>query len=122
MSDILAGKVWKSDLSGDLKPLAAALANSGHDDGTSLFPSIAYLAWKLSRSERTVQNWMRELKDLGVLIVLCNENGGRGRIPHYRLCEEKLPKRPEWKSAVVNLKGAIYDTEVERVQSETQKG
>lgn len=129
MSDYLAGKVWRSDLDGDLKPLAAALANCGSDDGTSIYPSIAYLAWKLSRSERAVQYGMGKLKELGIVVILNGAAGGRGKTPNYRLMESALPAREAWsgsttaleKGATYDEKGATYDTkgcslEQERVQ------
>lgn len=122
MSDYLAGKVWRSALDGDLKPLAAALANCGSDDGTSIYPSIAYLAWKLSRSERAVQYGMGKLKEMGIVVILNGASGGRGKTPDYQLIEEALPQREPWKSGTTALtKGATYDhkgcnLEHERVQ------
>lgn len=134
MSDYLCGRVWQSGLDGDLKPLAAALANCGLDDGTSIYPSIAYLAWKLSRCERAIQYGMEKLKSLGVIVVLKNGKGGRSKVPDYRLMEDALPARPKWESpqignekgAVCDEKGAIDDTkgcnlEQERVQVTTER-
>ena len=48
-SGLLAGKVWQSNLHPDLKPLAAALADIGNDDGTSIYQSVEYMAWLLGR-------------------------------------------------------------------------
>lgn len=112
MSDYLSAAVWASDLDGDLKPLAAALANCGSDDGTSIFPSIAYMAWKLSRSERAIQSSLKRLKEMSVVVVLAHAKGGRSKTPHYRLCEENLPKRAPWKSPTTSLgKGEVCDSE-----------
>ena len=69
MSGFLAGKVWQSNLHPDLKPLAAALADIGNDDGTSIYPSVAYMSWLLGRSTRSVQQNLTRLRDLGVLVV-----------------------------------------------------
>lgn len=127
MSDYLSGRVWQSGLDGDLKPLAAALANCGSDDGTSIYPSIAYLAWKLSRSERAVQYGMEKLKSLGIITVLKNGKGGRSKVPDYRLVEDALPVRPKWVAPQIGReKGAIYDIkgcklEQERVQVATER-
>ena len=67
MSRQLAGKVWDSGLEARLKPLAAMLADFASDDGTNVFPSIAYMAWRLSRERRSVQYLLRELETIGVL-------------------------------------------------------
>ena len=131
MSDSLSARVWASDLDGELKPLAAALANCGSDDGTSIFPSIAYMAWKISKSERTVQRHLVILKKMGVISILRNSNGGRGMVPHYRLRADSLPKREPWMAPTTAFeKGDILSEEfekgdtgdAERVTPEVEKG
>ncbi|HEY8228217.1 MAG TPA: hypothetical protein VIG25_23305 [Pyrinomonadaceae bacterium] len=58
MSGRLAGKVWASGLAAHLKPLAAAMADIANDDGMSLYPSVAYLGWLLSKVSRlTPARW-----------------------------------------------------------------
>jgi hypothetical protein len=105
VSGYLAGKVWQSDLDAELKPLAAALADIGNDDGTSIYPSVAYMCWLLKRSERAVQTWLRELIRIGVLVIV-EEGGGQSKTNHYEMDEDKLPKRARWgrKSCGVNDK------------------
>src|SRR6266446_7761289 len=138
MSGFLAGKVWQSDLPRKLKPLTAALADIANDDGTSIYPSVAYVAWLLSSSRRFVQGGMAKLRALGVLEVVANPGGGRSLTVEYRMMEEKLPSRPAWRSvrkganrasfsrsemgALQNQKGAINDAkgcnpQHERVQT-----
>lgn len=111
MSGLLAGKVWLSNLDPRLKPLAATIADIGDDDGTAIYPSVAYIAWRLGISERSVQRGLSDLIDMGILkfIGLHNyqkgiskpaadseENVGRGWTREYRLIEARLPSRPPW--------------------------
>jgi len=96
MSGLLAGKVWLSNLPRKLKPLAASLADIANDDGTSIYPSVAHMAWRLGASERLVQVNLAKLKSLGVLEVVANARGGRNLTVEYRMVEEKLPARSPW--------------------------
>ena len=98
MSGYLAGKVWFSALHPDLKPLAATLADIANDDGTSIYPSVAYVAWRLGVSTRTVQRGLSCLRDMGILVVVGNGSGGRNQTTEYRLVKSKLPGRPSWKN------------------------
>jgi len=120
MSGFLAGKVWQSDLVPSLKPLAAALADIANDDGTSIYPSVEYVAWLLGKGERTVQRGLAELKQIGVLEVVAYRSGGRGHATEYRLIEGRLPKRPSWRQSHVKKKGAILAPFPERVNGDTR--
>jgi hypothetical protein len=97
LSGLLAGKVWQSNLHPDLKPLAAALADIGNDDGTSIYPSVAYMSWLLGRSTRSVQGNLAKLRGLGVLAIVSDLKGGRYKTTEYRLIESALPAREKWK-------------------------
>jgi hypothetical protein len=98
MSGLLAGKVWQSDLSSDLKPLTACLADQANDRGDGIYSSIAYLAWKLSTSERTVQRGMRRLREMQVIVqVGFKKMRERVSVPLYRLVVSNLPERPPWR-------------------------
>lgn len=107
MSGLLAGKVWLSALDPDLKPLAATLADIANDDGTSIYPSVAYIAWRLGRCERAVQVQLQKLRTMGVLVTV-RQGGGRKRkkeaepawgcTTEYRLMECSLPGRATWQS------------------------
>lgn len=134
MSGLLAGKVWQSNLEAHLKPLAAAMADIANDDGTSIFPSVAYLAWLLGKGERSVQQGLAELKSLGVIEAVAFEKGGRNHPTEYRLIEGTLPYRIPWKelrkgatfAPFSETKGATSDIkgcnlEQERVQLTTER-
>lgn len=98
MSGLLAGRIWQSDLHPDLKPLAAALADIGNDDGTSIYPSVAYMAWLLGRSTRSIQENLSRLRAQGVLVVVSGGTGGRSKSTEYRLLEASLPYRDPWRN------------------------
>jgi hypothetical protein len=108
MSGRLSGEVWKSDLPRKLKPLAASLADIANDDGSSIYPSVEYMAWRLSSSKRFVQYGLAKLKILGVLEVVGNPGGGRNLTVEYRMVEERLPRRPAWRSSPKSEKYAPF--------------
>jgi hypothetical protein len=118
MSGLLAGKVWQSALDSHLKPLAAVLADIANDDGSSIYPSVAYIAWLLGKGRRSIQVGLSELKALGIIEALGNDKGGRGQTTAYQMIEENLPNRVTWKelrkgaesARFTNLKGASGDT------------
>lgn len=130
MSGFLAGKVWQSNLAPHLKPLAAALADIANDDGTSIYPTVAYVAWLLGRSTRAVQTGLAELRELKVL-QLVRKGGGRRRTTEYQLVEHALPLRSPWKDTVKAVnpetvagfpgKGAVCDIEALKSETETMK-
>jgi hypothetical protein len=122
VSGLLAGKVWLSNLQRELKPLAATLADIANDDGTSIYPSVGYVAWRLSCSERSVQAGLAQLRTAGILERVANQFGGRTLTTEYRLIEAKLPTREPWCSkrkgenpapflpSKTDRKGAFHDT------------
>jgi hypothetical protein len=118
MSGFLAGKVWQSDLAPSLKPLAAALADIANDDGTSIYPSVEYVAWLLGKGERSVQRGLAELRRITVLEVVAHPSGGRGHATEYRLVEERLPKRVPWREYRTKRKGVILAPFPERVNGD----
>lgn len=72
--------------------LALALADHAHDDGTSIFPSVARLAAKTRQSPRAVQYQLRSMEKSGWLILVSGAKGGRkpgsdsrGRTREYRI-------------------------------------
>lgn len=123
MSGYLAGKVWRSNLPGTIKPLAACLADFANDDGDGVYPSASYLMWLLDWGETSVRQGMSSLKKIGVLEPVANETGGRGKIPVYRFVEACLPSRSPYKGSrntTLSVKGS--NSEPERVQILSQKG
>lgn len=97
MSGLLAGKVWLSALAPHLKPLAATLADIANDDGTSIYPTLEYVAWRLGAGVRTVSRNIGELLEMSVLIEVAPAH--HHQPPEYRLDESKLPKRASWSTS-----------------------
>lgn len=97
MSGYLAGKVWHSDLPRDIKAVAACLADEANDRGDGIYPSIAYIAWKIGTNERTIQRTMAELRRIGVLVQTGSKQFGRVFVPIYRMHVSKLPTRAPWR-------------------------
>lgn len=95
LSGLLAGKVWHSNLDAELKPLAATLADIADDDGSNIYPSILFVAWRLGRDTSTVDRGLKRLRDMGILEVI-EQGGGMGRTTEYRMIERKFPQREPW--------------------------
>lgn len=75
MSVRVMSLVWQINLPDSQKIVLLALADSANDEGTC-WPSIATLAAKCSKSERTVQGVIRELVESGHLTRI--EKPGKG--------------------------------------------
>src|SRR5262252_9090988 len=115
MSSRLACKVWTSTLDKTIKPLAAALANFADEDGRRVYPSVEYLARIFSSDRRTIQRKLSTLRELGLLVRETDGRGGRSVRTHYRLVEEMIPDRLDYKgrqnrsetAALVSHKGGV---------------
>ncbi len=94
MSALLMGRVLTQ---ADCAPmdylLLVALADHGYDDGTRIFPSVAYLCWKTKLSERFIRKKLSFWRDMGVLIAVDGESRGRGLTVEYRLDVDALPRK-----------------------------
>jgi len=62
-------QVWEHQLSHPHQAVMLALADHAHEDGTGIRPSINRIAWKTGYSERSVQNIMAQLRQLGILVI-----------------------------------------------------
>ncbi|MEL6353303.1 MAG: helix-turn-helix domain-containing protein [Cyanobacteria bacterium J06627_28] len=62
-------QVWEHEFSHPHQAVMLALADHAHEDGTAIKPSIIRIAWKTGYSERSVQNIMSQLRQLGILVV-----------------------------------------------------
>ena len=111
MSIKLISAVWESDLAAHLKPIASVLADKASEDGSSVFPSVAYCAWQLSTNERTERRHFSELRALGVIRAVCHEacveapgsGHGRGNPVVYHFDALALPAREPWDTKGGNL-------------------
>ena len=134
MSIRVMNMVWELYPNGGSEMLLAmALSDCSHDDGTKVFPSVAYLARRTRQSERSVQYHLRDMVTAGFLVIVANAAGGRSMAREYRIdleWLENLRKGAEVapfihceKGAESGLKGAeIAPIAEERVQPEVLKG
>ena len=60
------------------KLVLMTLALYADEDGGSVFPSNARLARECCLSVRSIQNYLRSLENLGILLCVANAGGGRG--------------------------------------------
>ena len=98
MSIKLMTAVWASALPAEEKLLALALADFADDEGEHIFPSVARLAWKSGKSERSIQRTLSKLRARGVLVPKSGLAGGRNVTVHYRLHADRLPPREPWRN------------------------
>ncbi len=130
---------WQLEVHSTQALILVALADHAQDDGTGAYPSMEYLAYKTNLTERSIQRHMRELETAGIIEVVGNWQGGRGRKREYLLHLEKGDRKPPFEdwlrvtnrrpletekddnlSPFEDVKGDIDD--MERVTSCRQKG
>jgi hypothetical protein len=78
----------KGMLSAMDKSVLLALADHAADDGSSVYPSIATLAYKTELSERTVREALRHLETAG--LIEQEKKPSQHRSAHYRLIPDKI--------------------------------
>ena len=86
MSIKISTLVWQHYPAGGRELLTAlAYADHAHDDGTSIRPSVAYVAKKTRQSERMVQRYLASMRKSGWLQAVRFPRGGRGRTTEYQI-------------------------------------
>lgn len=119
MSNKLCGQVWDLALPRSERDVLMAMADNADDDGSRCYPSIDHLAWKTDYSPRQVQRAIASLKAKGIVEVEANAEGGRGRLPEYRLYLGRAERKRSWEA----VKGDILSRRApERVTSAHVKG
>lgn len=114
MSIKISSLVWKHYPSGGNELLTAlACADHAHDDGTSIRPSVAYIARKTRQSERSVQRHLAQMRKSGWLLTVRFANGGRNFATEYRV-------NPLWITNPDNLSPFAAE-EVETLTNQAQK-
>jgi DNA-binding transcriptional ArsR family regulator len=93
MSVRLMSKVFCLAIPPKEKLLLLALADCADDDGHECWPSLRFLAWKTSLSQRHVRRLISSFRDKGVLISIGREGGGRRRSVIYRIDLGLLPEK-----------------------------
>jgi hypothetical protein len=84
---------------GGLRDVLLSLANHAYDDGSESRPGLALLMWETGLSRRQVIRLLKQLEELGAIVAVAYPNGGRsasgkGRATEYRLCLQRLAKKP----------------------------
>lgn len=97
MSTRQTDKVWQQvNVNGQEKLLLLAIADISNHEGDNIHPSDDYLVWLTGIPKRTVKYYKARWKDMGVLVVVENEKGGRGNYVHYKLNLELFTKKSAW--------------------------
>lgn len=102
--------VWSSKLTGSRKLVLLRLADYADKDGGSVYPSVKSLAAACCLSERAVQYTLRGLEADGLLVVVANATGGRGKAREYRIDLERVQNIAPVKGADIRKKGASHST------------
>lgn len=87
------GAVWTLNLPLNEQAVLLAMADHGKDDGSDVFPSNAYIAWKLGVSLDTVRRIRRKLEDKRVLVLV---NAEPGRVWKYRIDIDAGQRKPPY--------------------------
>jgi hypothetical protein len=96
LSNKLQALVWAHKMSHSQQTIMLALADSGHDDGTNIYPSFGYLSWKTEYSIRQVMRIVKELRKLGAVKRIVRGNSHK-RANEYRLDFSAFTAKEPWK-------------------------
>jgi hypothetical protein len=91
MSVKIMAQVWELDLPQNQKLVLLAFADHADDDGIC-YPSVARIAWKSGYSERQIKAIGKELRAAGLMELVKNADGGRGKTAVYKIRPEKGAK------------------------------
>lgn len=95
MSGLVIGKCYAVQVTHPQQTVLLALADHADDDGSQVYPSIAYVAWKTGYSERQVTRLVGELQRLGILILV--KKAYRGRPNEYRIDLTNAPMKKKFR-------------------------
>lgn len=134
--------VWQElDVKGQEKLLLLAIADISNHEGDNIHPSDEYLVWLTGISLRNVRYMKAYWKEIGALLPVENEKGGRGNYVRYELNLSVFPRKTEWEGKgaraaslrkrqerIKGARAASFENdkgcnpEHERVQDQTVKG
>jgi len=98
MSVHISSACKKLDYTGAKREVLLEFADHANDDGIC-WPSRSRIMYNTGLSESAVKQQMKELRDAEVLVVVDQHEGGRGKVPIYRVQPEKGPQKipfSEW--------------------------
>jgi len=119
MSIKLMGRVWECDFDHAEQSIMLALADHADDDGSNVYPSVPRIAWKTGYKERNVQNILKRLRNIGILIIMAKAT--QHRATEYRIDLSKARAKPPFSESARDAKFAPLDT-VSGVQNPTSRG
>jgi hypothetical protein len=89
MSVYVTALIWKIPLLLPEKVVLLRMADYAGHDGGNIFPSVATIARDCGVSDRAVQLILRKFVGEGLLTIVGNETGGRGKTRHYAIDLER---------------------------------
>lgn len=127
MSIELMSRVWKCDLPPNLTLVLLAMADIARDDGSRCYPSVDFLAWKCNYSRRQIQNIIGSLRAKAILLVVRNDQGGRGmdgrgQSTEYLIKVDHISPKAEYVRSSSRASKKGEDVAPLTVQSTTKKG
>jgi hypothetical protein len=90
MSVKVSALCWRVRLPVVDKLVLLRLADYADHDGASIYPAVATVASDCGVSERAVQYILKKFTDDGILILVGNATGGRGKTRRYAMDLERL--------------------------------
>lgn len=130
MSVKVTSLCWRLPLPVAEKLVLIRLADFADHDGSNVYPAVATVAGDCGVSERAVQYIMKKFREDGLLVLVGNPTGGRGKARQYAIDLERIkqlseqePKRAQTVQRAQNLCTLSTDDEVsKRVQDIAEKG
>ena len=124
MSGKIMGEVFKLALTHAQRDVLLALADHADDNGGSVRPSHALIAWKLDCSERSVRRNVDELLRTGILKQV--RHSGPGRPNEYRIDlsagVRKASFRDENDETAATVMACVYDETAATVMAGVDNG
>ena len=101
MSITVMNLVWQAAIPGPAsrKAVLLRLASHAHDEGGNAYPSVPSLAAASGMSRRTAATALRDLEQLGAIILIGSGAGGRSATRHYQIDLKRLQELQPNKAA-----------------------
>ena len=100
-------RVWEYQFSKGEQSVMLSMADHANDEGGSIFPSVARIAWKTDYSKRQVQRIIGALTESGILILTQKETRRRPR--EYRIDWSKAKKKAPFRGDTMSKRGVTLD-------------
>jgi hypothetical protein len=91
-------QVWQRKLGHPEQSILLALADHAEDDGTNVYPSVGYTAWKTGYSGRQVRRILGAMRERGVLVVV--QDATQHRPTEYRIVLDSVPVKAAFNASL----------------------